>query len=233
MAHAGSDAAVTLDLPASDRKLAVPGHQQLLLGLRQGQVIAVVHVEVDPRQHAFHGVPGLGDPPHEVHLEVTRTVLPARGRQHLVAVVAPVAVDLADARYDVVEVGLHEVEERVALLAAGPTAVLPALPGPAEVFGGYHVFPLEPGGPLGLGTHLVAAALQIDAATGRRGPVPVTPAVGVALGTPVLVRVDGPQVVLRRLVGGGRPQRRGGQVQGKPAKCRVPPAPAGPKATAA
>ena len=102
----------------------MPGHPH---------VVAVVHVEIDTRDLAFDLVPRFSGPALEINSEIASAVLLGRRRQHAEIVIAAVCVNFADRWRQVVQIGFHCVEHRIGGVAVLPAAVLPTLPGPAEV----------------------------------------------------------------------------------------------------
>lgn len=117
---------VALALPGLWRVLLVPGVVELAILLRQAQAVAVAHVEVGAGDHpanlrAWHRLARL-----EVHHHRAGAVLLGFLRQPAEAEVAAVAVDLADARHQVVQVGLGALVGAVVPRAVAPPAVLPA-----------------------------------------------------------------------------------------------------------
>ena len=119
---------VALALPGLWRVLLVPGVVELAILLRQAQAVAVAHVEVGAGDHpadlrAWHRLARL-----EVHHHRAGAVLLGYLRQPAEAEVAAVAIDLADARHQVVQVGLGALVGAVVPRAVAPPAVLPAAP---------------------------------------------------------------------------------------------------------
>src|SRR5690554_1923844 len=181
--HAG-DLAIAPLLPLADRVLPVPDVVQALVLPRQTQVIALAHVQVDARDGAARVLRRHGGALLEVHHERAGAVLVGLLGQHAEAVVAAVAVHLADRRYQVVQVRLGTAEHRIVGGAVPASALLPALALVADHPGGDHMFPFDATGALGILAGLVAAAVQVH-------PVALVAAAAIELHWPFGIQLPG------------------------------------------
>ena len=126
-AHHAGHLLVALLLPGFDRVSLAPGLIELAILLRQAQLVAVGHIEVGACDHsadrrARHHLARL-----EIHYRLALPVLMRFLRQPGEAVVAAVAIHLADARHQVVQVGFGLAELRIVGRAVLAAAFLPAL----------------------------------------------------------------------------------------------------------
>lgn len=86
-----------------------------------------MHIEPDPGDLSLHLVPGLYRAFTELHLEITLSMAVGAARQQAEAEVAAIGVELTHRRGEVMQVGFHGIEHRVAALAVAASALLPAL----------------------------------------------------------------------------------------------------------
>lgn len=158
--------------------MLLPGHPH---------VVAVVHVEIDARNPAFDFISRLCQTTFEIDFEIAGAVLFGRRRQHAEIVIATIGVDFADRWRQIVKIGFHRVEDRIGGVAVLPAAVLPALPGTAEVGGWYDMLPLGPDCPILLRPDLVTAGFVVDATARTASPLPIAAAIeGTRLGSVVV-----------------------------------------------
>ncbi|MNE25609.1 hypothetical protein D3C80_1189420 [compost metagenome] len=165
MAHDRRDASITFFLPARYRVLLVPGHQQLLLLPRHAQLVPIEHVERGTRDQPFHFITWFSGLLLEVDLGGALPILRGNTRHHPVVEVAAVAIDFADGRIKIEQVGFHGPEDRIFIHAMFATAVLPTLALMTECPGGHNMFPLGALGTTLLFARFIAAGFGVDSAT--------------------------------------------------------------------
>lgn len=98
-AHGAGRGLVAPPLPLTDRVLAIPGLVCAAVEIRQAQLVAVGHVQVDPRRGAARVLRRHGGLRLEVHHHGACAVLRRLAGDHAQGKVATVAVHLADARH--------------------------------------------------------------------------------------------------------------------------------------
>src|SRR5690606_14344563 len=156
------DTPVAPVFPFADRVLAVPDFVEAFVLPGQAQVVALAHVQVGAGNGAAAVFRRHRRALLEVHHEGTGAVLSGLFAEHAEAVVAAVAIDLADHRHQVVQVGFGLAEDGVLRGALLAPALLPALALMADHPGRDYVFPLDACGAFGLLAWNVAAAGKVD-----------------------------------------------------------------------
>ncbi|MNF94258.1 hypothetical protein D3C84_769630 [compost metagenome] len=126
----------------------------------------LAHVEIGPGDHAADGRAGHDLFRLEVDLGQARAVLTRLLRQPAEAEVAAVAIDLADAGHQVVQVGLGLLVGRVVSRTVFSPTLLPALTLMADLPRRDNVLPLDARGALGVFARHIPAGCEVHLVAG-------------------------------------------------------------------
>lgn len=126
-AHHAGHLLVALLFPDLGRVGLAPGFVELPILFRQAQLVAVGHVEIGARDHPADGRARHHLARLEVHHRLATAILIRLLRQPGEAVIAAVTIHLADARHQVVQVGLGLTKLRIVGCTILASAFLPAL----------------------------------------------------------------------------------------------------------
>ncbi len=101
----------------------MPCQHELLLGIGHVQVITVMHVEVQPSDHAFDFISGFHRALAKANFDVALTMPIGFTRQDTEAVTGPVSIHFTDGRGKIVHISFHDIKHWVSSITVLPPTV--------------------------------------------------------------------------------------------------------------